>query len=563
MKKLILLLFFASAFSSIKSQKYEFFGCEGTFTDGSNELQNARTYFQNLWTDPNSEYYGNPPKVIYKIETPPDSYFTIDIDRIELDDETVLYVYKDNYYPENLIATYEGRTIEPNYLKPYTNVVYLVLDFKRIISNPVCCWEGFTIRYRVDEVSYDCDQSISSFDVHTNRDGNIGIGTTSPSEKLEIHDRNTEPVAIQFSNQYTGNGSGNGLLVGINQWGWGEIWNRENNFIRFGTNNLESMRIDNNGNVGIGTTAPTEKLEVDGWIGRTAHNNGGLVGSYNNVGANSYNSNPIYIIGSNYKPGTTSLSNMYGVGYSHTNASFISKPANGGWGLYVASDGDARVFLNASSNGDSYFNAGNVGIGTTSPKSKLEVFSTLTLGYYFDPRRASLHLANGSISMVADANELYTNGHFYLGAGYGQNFYFRNVNESSYEELMVIRSNGRVGIGTTSPDYKLDVTGTVRACEVMVNVKSGDCPPDYVFADDYKLRPLAEVEKFVNENKHLPEIAPAAEMETNGMALKEMNMLMLKKIEELTLYIIEQQKLIETQQVEIKSLRVEMEEIKK
>ena len=65
--------------------------------------------------------------------------------------------------------------------------------------------------------------------------------------------------------------------------------------------------------------------------------------------------------------------------------------------------------------------------------------------------------------------------------------------------------------------------------------------PDYVFADHYRLTTLKEVEDFIQQNKHLPEIPSAKEMEANGVELGTMNMLLLKKIEELTLYLLEQQ----------------------
>ena len=84
------------------------------------------------------------------------------------------------------------------------------------------------------------------------------------------------------------------------------------------------------------------------YYARVAHNTGHLVGSYNNVGGNSTQSNPIYSIGSSYNPSTTSLSNFYGVGYTHTNASFISFTGASGWGMYVAADGDARVWIGAT-----------------------------------------------------------------------------------------------------------------------------------------------------------------------------------------------------------------------
>ncbi|MBL4706097.1 MAG: hypothetical protein JKY54_16340 [Flavobacteriales bacterium] len=130
--------------------------------------------------------------------------------------------------------------------------------------------------------------------------------------------------------------------------------------------------------VGIGTATPTDKLTVAGWIGRTAHNNGGLVGSYNSIGANSSQSNPIYVIGSSYKPAATTLGNMYGTGYSHTNASFIN--GGGSWGYYVAADGDARIWLAASSGGDTYFNTGGYfGINTSAPTRAFDVNGTVRI----------------------------------------------------------------------------------------------------------------------------------------------------------------------------------------
>jgi hypothetical protein len=108
---------------------------------------------------------------------------------------------------------------------------------------------------------------------------------------------------------------------------------------------------------------------------RSNHHSGHLEGSYNNIGANDTRSNPIYSIGSSYNPDSTSLSNFYGIGYTHTNASFINFTGASAWGLYVAADGDARVWLGGSngvisSTGQHYvgsnvvWNAGNDGSGS-------------------------------------------------------------------------------------------------------------------------------------------------------------------------------------------------------
>jgi hypothetical protein len=111
--------------------------------------------------------------------------------------------------------------------------------------------------------------------------------------------------------------------------------------------------------------------------------------------------------------------------------------------------------------------------------------------------------------------------------------------------------NGNVGIGTAIPDEKLTVKGKIHTQEVRVDM-AGPLVPDYVFAEDYKLKSLQEVEDFIKENKHLPEIPSAQEIEKNGLMLAEMNMNLLKKMEEMTLYIIEQNKELNSQKELIK-----------
>jgi hypothetical protein len=101
--------------------------------------------------------------------------------------------------------------------------------------------------------------------------------------------------------------------------------------------------------------------------------------------------------------------------------------------------------------------------------------------------------------------------------------------------------NGNVGIGTAAPDAKLTVKGDIHTREVRVDV-TGGVGPDYVFEKNYDLLSLAEVETYINENKHLPEVPTAKEMEKDGLNLKEMNLILLKKVEELTLHLIDKEK---------------------
>jgi hypothetical protein len=94
--------------------------------------------------------------------------------------------------------------------------------------------------------------------------------------------------------------------------------------------------------------------------------------------------------------------------------------------------------------------------------------------------------------------------------------------------------------------YKLAVSGKIITTEIVV--KATGQWPDYVFESDYELLPLHQLERYVRQNKHLPNVPTAKEVENNGVALGEFNATLLKKVEELTLYMIELKKENEVQQ---------------
>lgn len=131
-----------------------------------------------------------------------------------------------------------------------------------------------------------------------------------------------------------------------------------------------------------------------------------------------------------------------------------------------------------------------------------------------------------------------------------------NSNSNNY--LVLQPSWGNTGIGTYTPNAKFHVNGAMLMgsnsariatgfslsvdgrimCED-IQVLNSTSWPDYVFAKDYKLMPLEEVEKSINKNKHLPNVPSAAEMEKTGINLAEMSKKLIEKVEELTLYVIE------------------------
>ena len=133
-------------------------------------------------------------------------------------------------------------------------------------------------------------------------------------------------------------------------------------------------------------------------------------------------------------------------------------------------------------------------------------------------------------------------------------------NAATLASNMIIKQTGNVGIGTTSPTEKLSVNGKIRAKEVIVDTGWSD----YVFAKDYKLASLSEVEQHIQTQGHLPGVPSAQEVAEKGVSVGDMQSLLLAKIEELTLHVIHQEKTlieatakIEAQQAEIAQLKAQ------
>ncbi len=255
------------------------------------------------------------------------------------------------------------------------------------------------------------------------------------------------------------------------------------------------------GNVGIGTANPQEALDVNGIIVTP--------------GGNSVNWDTAYGWGDHAAEGyLTSVGEIV-----ETDPQVGDLTEN-----YVPRWSDGATALIDST---IYDNNGYVGIGTTDPSAKgIEVVNTGTGAQFFANRTDG---ATMEFSASANAG--------IIGTRNNKELRFRvNVYNA-----MVITTSRNIGIGTNTPGYKLDVAGKIHAQEIKVDLNGAD----FVFEEDYELRSLDQVEQYIAQNKHLPDIPPAKEIETEGIGLGEMQTRLLQKVEELTLYVIEQEKRIE------------------
>ena len=395
--------------------------------------------------------------------------------------------------------------------------------------------------------------------------GNVGIGTATPTQALNVVGR----IGVSPSGTRSDEGYNGGLMItkpiasgqyinlvrsGIVPWSIGTVYNSSTFAIGLGKSPDDKFtnpffNIDTNGNLGVGTTTPNAKIEsvsgvnafpavtgtiqsgsalrlrggdnavldfgmnsINTWIQATDQNNLGL--NYNI----SLNPN-----GGNVAIGTKTASEKLTVAGGHTDTKIrLSSTGNG-------SDQPANLSLWASEPGVTYYGTG--------------------IGYN----------VNGSPYYGRLDN---TRGSSYIRFLPGETkFQFQNTAGSNIDAL-TIKENGFVGIGIGSgiPDQLLTVNGTIHAKEIIVTV---DVPSDFVFNTSYKLMPLNEVEKYVTTNSHLPEIPSAAEIKKNGLSMGEMQNKLLQKVEELTLYMIDQQKIINMQSAQISQQNTKIENLEK
>lgn len=369
--------------------------------------------------------------------------------------------------------------------------------------------------------------------------------------------------------------------------------------IGFNTSAQETNAISEQGNVGIGTTTPTEKLQVSGRVridstlvvsDSVTMTSSASVGEDLKVNGNLYLPNiPVlssihdeYILLTNSEGLTekSSLSELNNILYSKNCSAVGGVVQSPTW-----ANGPNKLFSECPEV--------RVGIGTANPAYSLDVLgSSKILGHLWTQASLSvganenpfskLNLVNTNKTAAIQVNTV-GNTKPYQRLMY---FEYDNTdtkilevqNTTSGYTAFSLKSNGEMDIhnGTTPifhlgtdgrlvirnntmETFRIESNGMVRARKVKVD---SEIWPDYVFEKNYKLLPLDELEIYLQQNKHLPSVPSEKQIKEEGIDLAEINVKMMEKIEELTLYLIQQNKELEKQNKELEKLKAEMELLK-
>lgn len=327
--------------------------------------------------------------------------------------------------------------------------------------------------------------------------GNVGIGTTSPGLKTHILGDIGFPLlsgSVQTGVLRLQGAGSNGVLDFSVNGGSGaglQVTNQSDL-----TQNYPLLLNPNGGNIGMGTKSPGLRAHIHGLIGFPSSSGSFQTGVLRLQGAGSNGVLDFCVNGGS------------GAGLQVTNQTDLSL--------------NYPLLLNP--------NGGSVGIGTTNPAAKLEVTGT-----FRSTDEASQPLIGKGVEIsyqtTSDRGRI-------IAYDHGTSTYKPlNLEASSY-----YFPTGNVGIGTVSPTERLSVNGRIRAKEVIVETNWAD----HVFASNYRLLSLPEVEQHIQKAGHLPGVPSAIEVAEKGVSVGDMQAVLLAKVEELTLHLIEQEKRIKS-----------------
>jgi hypothetical protein len=381
---------------------------------------------------------------------------------------------------------------------------------------------------------------------------NVGIGgNIAPVSRVHLNNTDGTTMDLRLTNNTTGHTASDGLEIRT-VGNAAAVMNNENADLNLGTNGTNRIKIQADGKVGVGSTSPNAGLHVISSVSDTAIYASSSNSSYSQIG----------VLG-------TYNTSMYGVGIAGIGWAGGIAPDSMDVGVY-GSSGNIGVW----SNGKLRVTDGTQGVGKIMQSNADGDASWVTPSYLSGSgttNRISMFTPSGTQvgnSLLSQGGTglnkfVQNNGGSYAWSdtvngnlfnisldSNGRLLFIPNTTSSTATPYMILDDvGGRLTIGnvsSTPSGYKLYVEDGILTERLKVAVSGTANWADYVFAPDYKLMPLEDVEAFVKENKHLPNVPSADKMVETGIDVATVDAKLMEKIEELTLYMIDMKKEINT-----------------